>query len=389
MKNNIKILHLASFIGNIGDNVNHLGFYNWFQKLIPNKEISWTELEIREFYWKNKKWDNSIVAYFNEFDLVVIGGGNYLELWVDDSPTGTSIGLSIEQLELIKTPIFFNALGFDIHQGVNSNNDSKAKKLLDYIFSKSNRMITVRNDGAIENLKTLYGSEYSQSIPMCPDGGFYIHKDNSNILTSAKNNSNELNLVINLACDMESVRFKNFPNESSELYLKEISSSLAEVVKKFDNIKLIFAIHMYSDLWSTYQVLKNLPDNVRRKQVKVCSYDKPSISVGEIIDVYKNADLVIASRFHSNVLALAMGKKTIPLVNYPQISNLYKDIRLSELSFDVSNPGFGKSLTRLIMHKVKLDKADYDYKALNKMLENSRIEIEEICSKWLQINKLI
>ena len=390
MKNNLNILHLASFVGNIGDNVNHLGFRNWFQQLIPNKEVTWIELEIREFYWKNKKWDDTIVDYFNEFDLVIIGGGNYLELWVEDSPTGTSIGLSIEQFKSIKTPIFFNALGFDIHQGVYNDNDYKAKQLLDYLSNESNRMVTLRNDGAIDNLITLYGHEYSKSIPMCPDGGFYVNFDNLNIPSSTiTKSSEEFNLVINLACDMELVRFKNFPNQSSEFYLQEISSSLTEVIKQFNNIKLVFVIHMYSDLWSTYQVLKNLPDNVRRKNIKVCSYEKASISVNEIINTYKHADLVLASRFHSNVLALALGKKVIPLVNYPQISNLYKDLELSDLAFDVTKPGFSEDLSKLILSKINHDKSGYDHIALNKKLEKSRTQIEKICREWLKNNNIV
>ena len=44
----MKILHLASFTGNIGDNANHSGFRYWFEKY--NDEAEWTELEIREFY---------------------------------------------------------------------------------------------------------------------------------------------------------------------------------------------------------------------------------------------------------------------------------------------------------------------------------------------------
>ena len=42
----MKILHIASFLGNIGDNFNHLGT----RKLLESKlgKIQWFELEIRE-----------------------------------------------------------------------------------------------------------------------------------------------------------------------------------------------------------------------------------------------------------------------------------------------------------------------------------------------------
>ena len=50
----MNILHLASFNGNVGDNFNHQGFRPWFEK-ISGKNINWTQLEIRQFYWKKKK----------------------------------------------------------------------------------------------------------------------------------------------------------------------------------------------------------------------------------------------------------------------------------------------------------------------------------------------
>ena len=33
----MKIIHLASFNGNVGDNINHAGFRPWFQRLIKKK----------------------------------------------------------------------------------------------------------------------------------------------------------------------------------------------------------------------------------------------------------------------------------------------------------------------------------------------------------------
>ena len=86
----IRVLHIASFTGNIGDNANHMGFRPWFEK-VSSVSVSWDNLEIREFYWKERKWDMDFVDLANSYDLVVIGGGNYFELWVEDSPTGTSI----------------------------------------------------------------------------------------------------------------------------------------------------------------------------------------------------------------------------------------------------------------------------------------------------------
>ena len=89
----MKVLHLASFDGNIGDNANHSGFRPWLER-IAARPLEWHDLEIRSFYWKERRFDQDFAAYANEFDLIVIGGGNYFELWVEGSATGTSIGIA-------------------------------------------------------------------------------------------------------------------------------------------------------------------------------------------------------------------------------------------------------------------------------------------------------
>ena len=58
----MKILHLASFTGNIGDNFNHLGFRSWFTKT-TKIQPSWENLEIRDFYWKKKSYDHDFANY--------------------------------------------------------------------------------------------------------------------------------------------------------------------------------------------------------------------------------------------------------------------------------------------------------------------------------------
>ena len=97
----MKILHIASFKGNIGDNANHIGFRDWFEKLVKHT-VEWENIEIREFYRSKRKWDNGFAKEANAYDLVIIGGGNYFELWVEKSPSGTSIEISPEVLRKIE-----------------------------------------------------------------------------------------------------------------------------------------------------------------------------------------------------------------------------------------------------------------------------------------------
>ena len=69
----MRILHVASFLGNIGDNFNHYGT----RKLLEKKfgKIDWVEIEIRENLGKNFSLTNllqNIVMNLHNF-----GGGNF------------------------------------------------------------------------------------------------------------------------------------------------------------------------------------------------------------------------------------------------------------------------------------------------------------------------
>ena len=82
----------------------------------------------------------------------MIGGGNYFELWVNNSPTGTSINIKLSLLEKINIPILINSVGVDFGQGVKKRNIKKFKKFIDILIRK-NSYLSFRNDGAKHNLK--------------------------------------------------------------------------------------------------------------------------------------------------------------------------------------------------------------------------------------------
>ncbi len=51
MSRNLSILHIASFTGNVGDYVNHMGTSVLFNEYFHDLDITITRKEIREMYW--------------------------------------------------------------------------------------------------------------------------------------------------------------------------------------------------------------------------------------------------------------------------------------------------------------------------------------------------
>ena len=74
----MRILHIASFNGNIGDNASHIGLRNILKTLGVIATID--QIEIRRFYknyslFDKQSFDEDFVKMANQYDLVVFGGG--------------------------------------------------------------------------------------------------------------------------------------------------------------------------------------------------------------------------------------------------------------------------------------------------------------------------
>ena len=329
----IKILHFASFTGNIGDNLNHSGLYKSLDKELGKKNYTIHKEEIREYFWKNKNFDSKIISRFNEFDLVIIGGGNFFELWVENSRTGTSIDIPIEFLKKIKPHIIFFSLGVDIHQGYSKNTKSNFFKFFDYITNQDKYFVSVRNDGAFENLRKLYGNFLNQKICVIPDSGIKLTHSDLN-----KFETNENLIGINLAGDMIDRRFYNLEKSISEI----ISFINYLILEKNKNI--VFLPHITKDYEIIFSIMDGLSDENKRKYISIAPYQNGEIGMKNIFGIYSNCEIILANRFHSNLASIGLGKPTIGLFNYPQIKNLYSELKLDNYLVDLNNKNFLKNL---------------------------------------------
>lgn len=324
-KKEITVAHLASFQGNFGDVANHLGFRNWFSGLIQC-DIHWANIEIRDFYRGNRKFDANLVEELNAFDLVIIGGGNYFELWPENSRTGCSIDLPEELLKDIHPPIFFNALGVDDGQGVGNKARNYFADFIKYLYNSNKFLLSLRNDGALQNIKKNFPELSELNFNVIPDHGFFVLSD-SNLRHNYERDNSEIVIGLNLAQDMANLRFK----DGKEQFLSQIRSALIE--NEFD--RLILFPHIYSDVEILYELISTLPDAIKREKISFSPLGSNNLDIRTTLENYLSVDLMIAMRFHANVIPLSLGIPTIGISSYPQISNLYTNLDIQSWSLDV------------------------------------------------------
>lgn len=333
----LRILHVASFSGNIGDNANHLGFRPWLEHL-AGRAVVWTDLEMREFYWRERQWDDSFVALANAHDALVIGGGNYFELWVESSPTGTSVAIAPETFARLAVPVFFNALGVDPGQGVPEVSRARFTAFLDTLLATPRHLVSVRNDGASDALRTHIGAAYGDAVTVIPDGGFFVPPG---LIAAAP--GPRPRIAINVAGDMAELRFAGF-DDPIEGFARECASALSDIATRLPQHDIVLVPHIFRDLDVIARIIAHLGDRLRRTRLLVAAYGSGDAVALDTLGLYRSCDLVLAMRFHANVCPIGMGVPTLALNCYRQIEMLYDELGQRDRLIDVSAPGFAAPL---------------------------------------------
>jgi polysaccharide pyruvyl transferase WcaK-like protein len=375
----MKVLHVASFRGNIGDNANHAGFRPWFETLVGSP-VTWTEFEIRDVYRKTRAFDAGFAAEANAADLVVIGGGNYFELWVKDSPTGTSISIPETVLASITTPIFINALGVDDAQGYTDETLSRFRTFLDRLLTSEQYLVSVRNDGAMTTLKTHVGDLPLDKLLHLPDGGFFASY-------KAAPRADGPHIGINLAGDMLDQRFPGGTLLAYQGFLAELADALAQLWREHPDLKLTLFPHIFRDLAVCADLLALLPDQLRRDQVRVAAYDSGPAAAKEAFAEYLACDAVLAMRFHSNVVPIGHCIPTIGLYCYDQVRRLYDELDNPGSVVKVNELGFGEHLlTQLRTMLAHPAEARQKASAMKSLVERQRAAAATCIANWLKLH---
>lgn len=321
----VRILHVASFTGNIGDNASHIGLYNILKKVL-GEGIDIEQVEIRRFYKKYSlpdkvNFDEEFVKQANAKDLLIFGGGGFLDYWVPNSDTGTTIDMPDNVLEKLYVPTLFVSVGCIPHQLVPDGNIDKFHHFLQSAGRKDNIRIAVRNDGSILELKRLFGDEFKDKIVEILDNGFFFEP------SSLFNNRliDKPYIAINTTLDQLTMQNRLIGKVDYTQLRKELCQLLQRIIDDTD-YSLVFVPHIFKDLQAFREILEGINDFYIRSRVAIAPYVQGDYGCKQLMSVYNNADAVLGMRFHANVCPLAMGKRIIGLAALDRVIHMYNSI---------------------------------------------------------------
>ncbi|MCP3870259.1 MAG: polysaccharide pyruvyl transferase family protein [Gammaproteobacteria bacterium] len=331
----VRVLHLASFSGNIGDNINHNGLRRLFAENLSVR-FDYTELEMREFYWGERQFDEDFTAYANQFDLLLIGGGNYFELWVEKSRTGCSIDLPPKLLKRLKVPVLFYGLGVDAGQGVPDICRRRFSEFLDTLLSNDQFRVVIRNDGAGQTLREYFGNGVAEQIPWVPDSGFFC---TAAYAEHAEYHGGNDRLLINLANDMLEARFPDTLPDGLDYpgFIQGIAELIESQLAANPALRVVLVPHIYRDLTPITDLLNQLPDPIRRRSIRVAPYLTGETGAQQAISLYGQATRVLGMRLHASVCALSQETPVVGMVSYPQLGHLYRELEMSHRTVAVNH----------------------------------------------------
>lgn len=327
----MKLLHIASFTGNIGDIVNHEGFYTNILKGKCDIET----LEIRRFY-KNVndlKFNDEVLNYINSFDGLILGGGGFFDVRWNDSYTGTTFDMNEEFIEGIRIPVLVNAMGVHINYE-EQQAIMNFKRFINKVCNKENWLVTLRNDGSKNRLDSIFES-YHQ-IEVVPDNGFafkriqYLPSDNT--------------VGLSITNDLFSQRF------NGDLNVDVFNECIAEICKNLlnNNNNLLFFLHAPQDIDVIHRIYSILGNEKFRNKIRIAPFDVYTVNNARMInELYCTCKYVIAMRFHANVIAIKNNVPVIGLAGHEQIKGLYDELSLSNQLIIAKN-GFEDRLLELI-----------------------------------------
>ena len=333
MKHPLKVVQIASFSGNIGDNLSHKGF----SRLLDHSAGlgSLDRIEVRRsygnYYAKDKLLMNEDFAeYLNKFDLVQIGGGNFLEPF-EESPMGIRLPMTDKFAEKLRVPTLFSSTGLvpaksDFHAS------DRYRESLARLVSKSNIRVMLRNDGSKDWVDSLHIEGFEEVVEAA-DFAFLSglgNRDDRDIrLDGPKRKFVAFNVAEDQlwsAVDHSKARFE---------HVVSLLAELAVSVSTKKDAMVYFVPHTPQDLRLISHIMNKTPDLFRRERISVAPLIPGSTGLDAAVRIYSAASEVYAMRFHANILALNIKSKLFPIIALDRVKSMLNSVDITDIGVDI------------------------------------------------------
>lgn len=342
----IRIVHIASFYGNLGDAASHIGLYTILRNMLSCR-IDIKQIEIRRFYQNyslsNKLYfDQSFVENVNKYDFLIIGGGGFLDYWVPNSITGTTIDISQDNLRRLRVPTFLFSLGCIPHKDIPVGNVEKLHCFLQGIQDNEYVSLAVRNDGSINEIERLFGKNFSSKFYSILDNGFFYQPQ-----IVFKDLISKPYIAINFAVDQLYMNNRLLSKINPEAFQQEMINFIQMIIDNTD-YNIVLVPHIYNDTAGYVTLLKRINDYYIRKRIAIAPYLQGIDGCNLLFSFYSHAECIIGMRYHANVCNVALRNRIIGLAALDRVLYMYSSIDMGNNTILADRPFSEAILSRIL-----------------------------------------
>lgn len=295
-------------VGNVGDTVLSKCVRDTFNK---SGKYVWKLINVSD------PVNDGLIHHINQRNAVIIGGGG---LFLPDTNrnvvSGWQWAVSTDQIKVINVPIIIFSVGYNFFKGQETT--ELFNKNIECLIKKAS-FVGLRNNGSVEAIKKIVGSENSRKIVFQPCTTTLIRKIYGKKIPDKK----RTNIIgVNIAFDREKNRF----GDNKELILSQIAKAIKEIQDK--GYKIYYFLHVEKDI----EFLKYLDSEHVEYKVKNLSRMFPM----ECIKIYNDVDLMIGMRGHSQMIPFGLNCEIITLGSHDKMKWFLQDINCMDWYIDIN-----------------------------------------------------
>ncbi|MEQ8356261.1 MAG: polysaccharide pyruvyl transferase family protein [Kiloniellaceae bacterium] len=301
-----RIYHVGGWHRNYGDFALQLG------EMRMLRAVSESPLEFIPVNCQTTRFHRDLVEMINvDGDMLLVGGGGMVfHRPEDDSQSGWQFNISLEDLDRLTVPMVVYGIGFNKFYF----DDRGFKPQMDVHLRATQAkaaLFSVRNQGTFDELEARGLS--AANMEVIPDPGMFVP---TAPLTLPGISDSDYKIGLNWAGDRN---FYRFPEPWEETRL-EVIDALCAAIKKLlarqGGGKVIFIPHLSENIDSEVAPFfkERLGDAFYNVEFEVPSlYPASQAQLPLFADIYRQMDLVIGMRGHSNIIPFGLGTPVIGL----------------------------------------------------------------------------
>lgn len=303
------IWHLGGWNRNLGDAVIKASIRENFQKLSKDS-LNFVYID----YQNTKVTEELIESMNNSADLLLIGGGGAVFNRPEDkSESGWQFNIKTENISKIKIPIAVFGIGFNqFKYDYNGFKKGTFEHLIE--TQKVSSHFSTRDAGS---KRELIGRGLDQSIDIVPDSGSFLSGSDLNIKIPGVNNK-RVKIGVNWVMDRVEKTFPYPAKENKTKLLKTFLDVFNDLIEKY-NAQIIQIEHIKGLDTSITEYLETAlgADNFISIEKNLSFMFPPNdVTSKFLVDIYKQMDLIIGMRGHSNIIPFGTRTKFIALSSH-------------------------------------------------------------------------